>query len=441
MSTNKSQEKIVLTPIQPIEKVKRWVFIIVFVLINYFAIRNFLLLSTDMIYGNYSAQKLVPAPAYLPMRIPKTPTTREYQAVNRLGADFASIYFPAQDISALQNAYNSSLSLDPWQRSPNYAPLILGLCSITLCKLSYGYASFGNILIQLLLFFSVFYFVFRALGTKNCFLPVFLFIEFCLFVTPAGLSWFERGQFSLYVAIAYLLLLIGLIRNNPVSIVLSAVFAFIKWTSLPFIFVILAIYLLSSKNKKDLQYSLLTVFLFSVAFGLLLLPFMNENILFLQRIIYSEAYDFPVGISLATYFPAYSVKSLPLATSLIGYIIARIYKCDFYDLLPFLTGAAVILLLYPTQAWAYSIPTILGFIPLMIFWTKRLAVNQRKLGNLLLILFALFVAFASFWTKHTGPIVIVIVIYLAFSAALMISPIILAKYFGKPVQQAITSEK
>ena len=87
------------------------------------------------------------------------------------------------------------------------------------------------------------YFVFRSLDIKRYFLSAFVFTEFILFVTPVGLSWFERGEFFLYVAISYLLLLFGLTRNNPILIIVSAGFAFIKWTSLPFIFVILVVYI------------------------------------------------------------------------------------------------------------------------------------------------------------------------------------------------------
>ena len=151
MSINEEQERTGQKFIRIMTKVKSPVFIIVFVILNIFALRNFFLLSRDMIYGDFSAQLLFPSPLYAPERIPQTPVTMEYQAANRLGADFAQIYFPAQEISQLDNAYTGYVSLDPWKRPSRYAPLVLALCSETLCKLDYGYASFGNILLQLLL--------------------------------------------------------------------------------------------------------------------------------------------------------------------------------------------------------------------------------------------------------------------------------------------------
>ncbi len=431
MSISENPESLTRNVAQFIKKVKWPIYIIFFVFLNYFALRNVFLLSRDMIYGDFSAQLLFPSPIYSPQRIPTTSLTSEYQAANRLGADFASIYFPAQEITSLGNAYTGYVSLDPWKRLPNYAPLVLALCSVTLCKLDYGYAAFGNILIQLLLFFLVIYLVSRLIGIKEYFLLVFLFMEFCLFLTPAGLSWFERGQFSLYMAIAYLLLELGLTKNNTILVVISAAFAFIKWTSLPFIFVVLAVYILNSKTKKELQYSLWAALLFGLVFAIFLLPFINENIHFIQLLIHLESHRFPQGLSLGIYIPNTVVKTLPFGLSLIGLVVAKINKNDFIGLFPFLTGVAVILLLYPTQAFEYSVPSLLGLIPLMIIWVKQFESNQRAIGNLVLLLFLLFVVLASFSTRLTGSTPMMVIIYLAFSIALMAVPILFAKHAKK----------
>jgi hypothetical protein len=428
MSINEEPVRTRQRLIRIMTKVKSPVFIIVVVILNVFALRNFFLLSRDMLYGDFSAQLLFPSPIYAPERIPQTPVTLEYQAANRLGADFAQIYFPAQEISQLGNAYTGYVSLDPWKQPSRYAPLVLALCSITLCKLNYGYASLGNILLQLLLFFPTLYFVFRSLGIKRYFLAVFVFTEFILLLTPVGLSWFERGQFSLYVTISYLLLLFGLTRNNPVMIIVSAGFAFIKWTSLPLIFIVLAVYILSSKSKKEAQHNLMLASIFCLVAVLLLLPLISVNVTFIRGLMDQEISRYPLGLSLAIFMPRPVVKSLPFALIIGGYIIARIKKSNFIDLLPFLTGAAVILLLYPTVAFDYSVPTILGLIPILIFWVRQLASNQRAIGNLVLLLFLLFVVLASFSTRLTGSVTIAVIIYLAFSISLMTVPILLTKH-------------
>ena len=440
MSVKEKQERNSQIIIRLVMKAKSPVFIIVFVILNVFAIRNFFLLSRDMIYGDFSAQLLFPSPRYAPERMPSTPVTMEYQAANRIGADFSQIYFPAQEISQLDNAYNY-LSLNPLRRPSRYAPLLLVLCSKTLCNLDYGYASFGNILLQLLLFFPILYYVFRSLGIKRYFLSAFLFTEFILLLTPVGLSWFERSQFSVYVAISYLLLLFGLTRNNAILIILSAGFAFIKWTSLPCIFVILAVYIMASRKKKELQHNLLMASLFGFVMILLLLPLIRENISFVYGLIDQEASRSPHGLSLLFFLPYAMVKALPFALVAIGLIIAKINKSDYIGLFPFLAGAAVILLLYPTEALDYSVPTLLGFIPLLIFWAQRLASNQRTTRNLVLMSFLLFVFLASFSITLFGSTLIVVIIYLSFSVALIISSILLPKYFEKSAYQAITSEK
>ncbi len=438
MFSTKHRENIIPTIIEFIHRAIWPVFIFILILINYLAVRNFYLLSTDTVYGNYSSQQLLPAPRYLPMRISKTTLTLEYGATNRLGADFAAVYFPALEISSLESAYLPSETLDPWQRSPNYAPLILGLCSITLCKLAYGYAALGNILMQLMIFFLTIYLAFQQLGISAHFLSTSVFIELCLFVTPAGLSWFERGQFSLYVAIAYLLFLLGLLRNNLILTVLSAAFAFIKWISLPFIFVVLVIYILNSKNKRELRQSFWLTLVFSSTFSLLLLPFIKGNILFIQNFIDQEVNTTPIGLSLGIYFPRLVVKFLPFALIVTGYVIAKINKGNFFNLIPFFAGVAAILLIYPTDVFDYSVPIVLGLIPLMILWARQVESGQRTARNFFLFIFLFFIVLASFSTKHLESTPIMIAIYIASSVTLIAAPIFLEKLLIKPIHSQKT---
>ena len=138
----------------------------------------------------------------------------------------------------------------------------------------YGFASFLHILIQILLFFVSFIYAFKVLQIEKDLFPVILLVNFCLFLTPVGLSWFERGQFSLYVSLSYLWLFLGLFNRNGYYILLSALFAYVKWTSFPFIFVVILLWLLNSKSIRELRYSvslasvypLMVVFLFLLYF-------------------------------------------------------------------------------------------------------------------------------------------------------------------------------
>jgi hypothetical protein len=426
VSFRKNAEKINSTTVRSMKKVKVLAFTILFIFLNVFALRNFYLLSKDMVYGDFSAQQLIPQPIYTPGRIPETSITMRYQAVNRLAGDFAQIYFPAQDISSMENAYDHKATLDPWGRPSRYAPTVLGLCALTLCKLDYGYASFANILLQLMLFIVILYFVYRSLALKDYFWPSLLLMEFCLFLTPVGLSWFERGQFSLYVGLSILLLLLGLIRKNAILIFLSALSAFIKWTSLPIAFVILVVFLLNSNNARKFRFGIFVAALFALVFALLLLPYIRESVVFVKGLLSQELMDNPTGLSLSKFLPRYVVKLIPLLAIIFGYLNIRIGKNTFVSLIPYIAGVTTILLIYPTRANDYSIPTLLGLIPLMLFWVTQLRSDQQVAGNIITALFLLFLIVASFSTLLTHSILIMVIIYIVFSTILITSPSILA---------------
>ncbi|MGA7192254.1 MAG: hypothetical protein WBW94_01395 [Anaerolineales bacterium] len=430
-------QKAILMLIDFFEKIKRPAFILIFIILHYFAFRNLYVLSEDMILGNFAAQKIVPIPIYGIERIPAGKKVAiKYHAQNRLGVDFAQIYFPAQQPNLLGNSYNENTTLDPAQRPSRYAPLVEYICAMTICKLDFGYASFWHMVIQILLFFLVSYLAFRSLGFKHYFWIFVLFADCCMFLTPVGVTWFQLGQFSLYVAAGYLLLLWGLLRKNIVLILLSALFAFVKWTSLPFSFVALSVYILNSKNRKELQFSLLAAFLFGAVFVLLSLPFFYESIPFIQGLLYQESHKIPQGLSLAIYLPKYIVKSLPFVLSIVGYFIARFNKNDFIDLFPFLIGSSIVLLLYPTLAFDYSAPIMLGLIPLIIFWFRAHQENLSsiRIGQALVCIFLLFIVIASFSTSLIGSVFIVIMMYLVFSIALMAIPTIFMKRAKKTMQ-------
>ena len=71
-----------------------------------------------------------------------------------------------------------------------------------------------------------------------------------------GLSCFEPGQFSLYVSLSYLWLFLGLFNRNGYYILLSALFAYVKWTSFPFVSLVILLWVLNSKSIKELRYSI-----------------------------------------------------------------------------------------------------------------------------------------------------------------------------------------
>src|SRR5690349_7782463 len=103
---------------------------------------QFFLISKDMILGDGSSGRLIIQPRYEILRIPENSIAIQYDAVGRLAADLAQVYFPARDHKHLENAYSFETTTDPWGRPSRYAPFVHFLCVITICQLPYGFAAF-----------------------------------------------------------------------------------------------------------------------------------------------------------------------------------------------------------------------------------------------------------------------------------------------------------
>jgi len=372
-------------------KIKMPLFLAVFFILHLLIINNFVLLSRDMVYGDFSAVKLSPAPR---LKIRRS-QIRKYNALNRLGIDFAQIYFPSKTLSNLEINYFNGDG-DPLKRPSRYAPLIHYVCAISICNLDFGLATFAHMLIQLALFYLSFLYALMKLDLKKYILPSVLLVNYFLFLTPVGISWFERGQFSLYVATAYLWLILGLRARNPILILLSACFSFVKWTSLPFIFVILAVNILGNiRSMKELKRAFLFAGIFAAIFLLFSIPFISQTKSYLIGLYQQELTYDANGISLMVLLPRTLVKALPFLLIGLGWLAIRRLK-EPMQLIPYFTGAAILLITYPTIAIDYSTPVLMGFIPILFAWARLPQAANSTVNGLTLILFFFFLLGASF---------------------------------------------
>ena len=412
--------------------IRKLLFAIISIAGYFIVFNNFYLLSKDMIYGDLSAEKIFPQPMFGLYRIPDRPNTIEHNAVNRLAVDYAQVYFPSQEFSSLTKNYETGY-LDPWKRPSRYAPFIHYLCSISFCKLDYGYASFLHMLIQILLFHFFFIIAFKVLNIESDLWVGLLLVNIFLFATPAGLGWFERGQFSLYVALSYLLLILGFLKNKPILVIASALFAYVKWTSFPFLFVIFIVYLLSSKNKKEGIQNTILGSIYILVILLLSLPFRSKFIHFIEGLYSQELYVQPVGISLAQLLPASLVKGLPFILIIIGYLYLRRNNKAFNHLIPYFIGSGILLLTYPTVAFEYSIPSLFCFIPLIFYWTKYPSL-MGKVTRYALFFFILLISFPDYLSKFISGNTI-LAGYLIVSVAFLLFPLIHSgEFLSQPVR-------
>jgi len=317
-------------------------------------------------------------------------------ADGRLALDFAQVYFPSRFFNDLSKNYRTG-EFDPYKRPSRYAPFVHYLCVISYCQLDYGPASLAHLYIQLVLFLLAFIAAFLLLKIPRHLPLGILIVSAGLFLTPAGLFWFERGQFSLYVAMAYLFVILGVLKRQPLFFLLGGFFAFIKWTSFPTISVILSTFLLASGNLRRLKENILLVVPFVVIILLLLAIFPKNSFYFIQGLIQQEAFVPPGGISLVRLLPVELVKVMPIALIVFGWLHIRKHAGDMAECLAFFTGAGILMLTYPSVAFEYSVSTLLGFIPFIAYWAElQKNEGQAVWRNVMKYTFFVFLLAASY---------------------------------------------
>jgi hypothetical protein len=403
-------------------------FAALFLLTHVFIARNMYFLSRDMQSGDFSAKRIKPGLLFRAMRIPNSALAANSDAHNRLAADFAQVYFPSQNIERLNENYRNG-SFEPWARSSRYAPLIHHLCAITYCKLDYGAASLVHIAAQVILFYAAFIAAFVILKIVKYLPWGILLLNIFIFLTPAGLSWIERGQFSLYVGMSYLFVLLGIVKKNPCYFFLGGLFAFIKWTSLPALFVILSVFLFTSGNLKEFKARFRLVLPFPAVMILLIALAPFELVPFLQGLFQQEAFASPKGVSLAKLLPVEIVKFIPLVLIGLGLLYVRKSKNNPDACLPFYAGACILMLNYPTIAYEYNMTTLACFIPFLAYWIAASSdAAQAQARRMLGYVFLLFLITASHFVD-LYPVVDLGYInfypYLITAAIFMLAPLII----------------
>ena len=374
------------------------------------------LLARDVVTGDGATARLLVGPRYPPLRIPPSELATRLDATGRLAADFAQVYFPLRAGQALVAAYGPKTSVDPWVRGSRFAPAVHAACAWTICALPYGSASLAHLLLQLVILAHGFVCAFRLLKLPAARGPAMAtLVAACLFLAPVGLSSLERGQWTVYVGVSYLWLVLGLLLARARYVIAAAVLAYLKWTSLPFAFVVLAVHALSAATTDELRRRCVPGLVFAATFAALFAFMPEAGLAFLGGVEHQEMTARATGISFFAVLPRTVLKLSPLVLVVIGALFLRGRPAGDPSLVPCAAGAAVFLLGYPTVAHDYSVPSLLGFVPLMAFWADRV---PRTVGALAAGGFAFFLVTASWSTEVYGPPLAVIAAYAGAALAL-----------------------
>lgn len=380
---------------------------ILLILANFIGLFQFFQLSSDIVYGNHRGDFMLIKPSYGFMRVPESDQCKQTQSCNKLAADFAPVYFSGAMNTSLEEAYDTEHTADPWKRASRSSPALHYFYSKTLAKISYGWASFIHLFGQIILFYLSIICTFKILGLKRGKIEVLLFIPIVLFATPSGLAWFERGQFSLFVASAYLWSINGIVTRKNLYFFIAALFAFFKWTSLVFISMTFLFFLLHrlfdfKKNKWLLGQTVLNYAVFSFVFLLLFFLFYEESLLFLEIAFTQEHFFVPTSMSILNVLPEKFFKYL-FVLLLCGIPVVIFFKVKSVEKwgAPVLVSFCLYSSIHPTLSFDYSIPYLLGLIPYFMYFVKNQSEQKVSFGGAyyFLVAFLLSILFLGYSTE------------------------------------------
>ena len=301
------------------------------------------------------------------------------------GADFADIYMSAKALHHGESAYRASTAAfaDPFGRPKNYPPLMYWFY-VPLSQLAFWPALIVHTVFSLLAVFGASAFVLWQAGYRRHIAYVLLAQASLFFLTPIGVTHFERGQFDLLVAaiVALCFACSFVKRKLLVLAVATGIAGALKWTSLPFVFCFAAFGFLLSSGRRRWAFFLLpsTTLLATVVFW-------NSLREYWASIRYFDVDATPFGVTLRHFLPGIQVKLAPvvltLALCLLVWLRARsaseryvLFVNTSAPMALVLTNLAVC---FPAVSYEYHTVTTLGMLPCLVVWTLKAGVpNSLK---------------------------------------------------------------
>lgn len=295
--------------------------------------------------------------------------------VGKMGLDFVNIYYPATRVFSGETPY--SHRWDPIGRRPAYPPILTTIYRVILTPLNYGTALLAHNYLQiLLLILALFIVVIKSykLEYRHFFALIGVFLLF-LFKTSVGLSWFERGQFSLYPLVSYVFLLLGM-KDEKVSYFLTAgLFASFKWSAFPFLGMATLGFFVYRNREKLLTFDKsFTIYFFTIGvpivLGLAIFPSMTLD--YLKIIKTLTQIGGAAGISLAIFYPKVVVQLIPFIWLFAFTLFMKLDrgKAKSYGLelgfFPFLFSLAVLCSIADVWVYYHRLIPVLAFLPFFV---------------------------------------------------------------------------
>ena len=262
------------------------------------------------------------------------------------------------------------------------------LCNKFLCNISFPLAGLYFIFLQVALLIISSYWILRHYRLGIVILPVTVFYCFVLFLTPVGLTWFERGQFDIYSALAILFFMFAVYEKKAYAFVVSGLFFSLKFTAIILFIQAFIIYLLFYRGKGSFKF-----FCLWMGTLLLTLAFFPRQLVFDSFLaLFKFQNQSPAGVTLAGKMPYVYVGVLSIL-SVLGYLTALLLRKNegafLKTFLPYLTALLAFDLLMPVRGWEYRFLCFLGFVPMLIPWAMKYK-DDHLYSSVFIFLFAVF---------------------------------------------------
>ncbi len=382
-------------------------------------------------------------PYYGILPVPGTASPESYGA---LGADFAQVYFSALAIRHHDNEYTprNPAYADPLGRRPNYPPLTNRLL-IPLTLTNYSTALLIHNAASFILCAGLSAIVLAAFNLGAHIWKIWLLDILFYLYTPLGFAHFERGQFDLLTASAYLLIFSAVFskRLRVLTCTGSGFLASLKWSSFPFMGTFCAIFLAAS-NRKTRWIAVLPLLIITLS----IIIFPTEIKQYWPSLRRYEIMARPTGVTFMYLMPKLAAKSMQVisAALVMGLLLARTSKnptlrADIFRAisLPFAMTMFIQGMCFGTISYEYRIVSMLGLIPGVLLWINQVNQINLHLKRLVTALVTIFMitAFRVFhffiWQLPAWEASGMTIIYLCFSLLfLAISIIILIKNTPSP---------
>jgi len=312
------------------------------------------------------------------------------------GLDFAQLYFPARAWLHGENPYRpeSPQFRDPAGRVAGYSPFSL-LVSAPASSLGFRGALIAHLLLQLALFAIVAGAFLRCVGLGTLLWPFLGVCLLLLLLTPAGLSFLERGQCDLFVAASFTLLFYALWASSPRAAaaagLASGVVAGMKWTALPLLGAVSGVACVLQRRWWALAVL--------AGFGVTLLAMPSFLAEFAGIMRYWESQP-PDGISADR---LWLLMGAPMGTSKLAFVAAGLaagaamlrlkphpctpdsFRAVFF---PYALGLAVLALGVGSIVFEYRVVSLLGVAAPLLAWFEETRANRRPVDAVIAWSFA-----------------------------------------------------